>query len=269
MSKAIQAQEIFRKVIAADLYPNYSRFMCHALKHAFDRCVITADEHDLAMREIQGCLKRSGTENISFGGMLKALEDRGVRTLGYRDDGIYTDVFYDWATKNPFPEQQAAAKSYIIRFPNDHLFAGYGYDFNLDRAISFVRDTIHGRPLADHHPMRINGITVLKDRIRNAAENLLTVRQISENIRKAEQALAQATQDYIAEAEETEVQAGSQQVVFSVEGDLISDRIYSVGGESELIDLVIDCAGRYGVLSSVVEIHYLGKPTKLKISVEK
>lgn len=268
MSKAIQAQEIFRKVIAADLYPNYSRFMCHALKHAFDRCVITADEHDLAMREIKGCLERSGTENISFGGMLKALEDRGVQSIEHRDDGIYTDVFYDWATKNPFPEQPAT-KSHIIRFPNDHLFAGYGYDFNLDRAISFVRDTIHGRPLADHHPMRINGITVLKDRIRNAAENLLTVRQISENIRKAEQAQAQATQDYIAEVEETEVQAGSQQVVFSVEGDLISDRIYSVSGESELIDLVIDCAGRYGVLPSVVEIHYLGKPTKLKISVEK
>lgn len=269
MSNAIQAQEIFRKVINADVYPCKSRFMCHALTRAYELCVITAEERDLAMGEIHGCLKRSGTENISFGGMLKALEDRGVQSIEYRDDGIYTDVFYDWATKNPFPEQPAATKSHIIRFPNDHLFAGYGYDFNLDRAISFVRDKTNGRPLADHHPMHINGITVLKDRIRNAAENLLTVRQISENIRKAEQAAAQATHDYIAEAEETEVQAGSQQVVFSVEGELLSDRIYSVSDESELINLVIDSAGRYGYSPSVVEIHYLGKSTKLKISVEK
>lgn len=259
MSKAIQAQEIFRKVIAADLYPNYSRFMCHALKHAFDRCVITADEHDLALSEIKGCLERSGTENISFGGMLKALEDRGVQSIEHRDDGIYTDVFYDWATKNPFPEQPAT-KSHIIRFPNDHLFAGYGYDFNLDRAISFVRDKTNGRPLADHHPMRINGITVLKDRIRNAAENLLTVRQISENIRKAEQAACMPARapGY-----------GCRKVVFSVEGELITNRIYSVSDESELINLVIDCATRRHVSPSLVEIHYLGKPTKLKISVEK
>lgn len=268
MSKAIQAQEIFRKVIAADVYPVKSRFMCHALTRALDLCVITADEHDLALSEINGCLERSGTENISFGGMLKALEDRGVQSIECRDDGIYTDVFYDWATKNPFPEQPAT-KSHIIRFPNDHLFAGYGYDFDLDRAISFVRDKTNGRPLADHHPMRINGITVLKDRIRNAAENLLTVRQISENIRKNEQALAQATHDYIAEAEETEVQTGSQQVVFSVEGELISDAVDTVGDESELIELVIERAARYGCSPSLVEIHYLGKSTKLKISVEK
>ena len=268
MSNAIQAQEIFRKVINAGLYPNYSRFMCHTLRRAYEKMIITKEELELAQDEIDGCLQRSGTENISFGGMLKALEDRGVQSLEYRDDGIYTDVFYDWATKNPFPEQPAT-KSHIIRFPSDHLFAGYGYDFNLDRAISFVRDKTNGRQLADHHPMRINGITVLKDRIRNAAENLMTVRQISENIRKAEQAATQATHDYIAEAEETEVQTGIQQVVFSVEGELLSDRIYSVSDESELIELVIDCATRWHVSPSVVEIHYLGKPTKLKISVGK
>lgn len=132
--KKIDVQMVFRKVINAGLYhgahPRSREYMCHSLEQARFLNIIIDEEYDAANIEIQDCLRRSGTNKIAFGGMVAELARQGRHTSLHNSDHNYSNIFYNWNTKNPFPNEDQPKEVNVqnlldqtteIKYPIDYI----------------------------------------------------------------------------------------------------------------------------------------------------
>lgn len=98
-----RVQETFRKVIDTGYYHgsgrDTSKFMCNALRNAFDDDVINEYEFSICKYEIEQCLTRSG---YIFDSLSRCLDESNHKYYNKEDGLNNIHIYYDWDEKRPF-----------------------------------------------------------------------------------------------------------------------------------------------------------------------